>query len=77
MHVIRPRTATERAAYITDAFNAGERLRTADVAERCGVTRQGAYRLLDAISGVVPLLLVGGVWQRLPRQQGVDMDVLR
>jgi hypothetical protein len=76
MHTIQPRTATERSAYITDRLNAGERLRTAEIAAVCGMTRQGAYRLMEGVSAVVPVLLYRGEWQRLPRQRGVDIDVL-
>ncbi len=76
MHTIQPRTATERAARITDLLNEGKRLRTAEIAAVCGMTRQGAYRLMEGVSAVVPVLLYRGEWQRLPRQRGVDIEVL-
>lgn len=76
MPTAQPRTATERSAYVTDRLNAGERLRTAQIAAVCGITRQGAYRLMEGISAVVPVLLYRGEWQRLPRKQGVDIAVL-
>jgi DNA-binding IclR family transcriptional regulator len=48
----------------------GERLCTADVATACGMTRQGAYRLLDTMSRVTPLLLDNGEWQLLRQLDG-------
>lgn len=69
-------TPQQKAAHITDAFNAGETFSTLEIAAMFGITRQGAYRLLDGISPVVPLILYGGKWGRLPRQRHVGMDVI-
>jgi DNA-binding IclR family transcriptional regulator len=58
-----PETPIERATVVMAHLYAGRRLTTADVAQICGITRQGAYRLLDTMSRVCPLLLDGGEWQ--------------
>ena len=58
-----PQTPIERATVIMAHLYAGQRLTTAEVAQICGITRQGAYRLLDTMSRVCPLLLDGGEWQ--------------
>ena len=58
-----PETPIERATVIMAYLTAGERLTTTEVAQLCGITRQGAYRLLDTMSRVCPLLLDGGQWQ--------------
>ena len=77
----QPQTSTERAAVIMLHLSAGARLTTVEVAQLCGITRQGAYRLLDTMSRVCPLLLDGGAWQISsetdgPRQRGVDSGML-
>ena len=77
----QPQTSTERAAVIMLHLSAGARLTTVEVAQLCGITRQGAYRLLDTMSRVCPLLLDGGAWQISsetdgPRQRGVDGGML-
>ncbi len=77
----QPQTSTERAAVIMLHLSAGARLTTVEVAQLCGITRQGAYRLLDTMSRVCPLLLDGGAWQLTaetdgPRQRGVDSGML-
>lgn len=65
MNAIQPQTATERATIVALRLAAGEKLRTADVAALCGLTRQGAYRLLEGMSRAGPLLLDNGEWQLL------------
>jgi DNA-binding IclR family transcriptional regulator len=65
MSIIQPQTATERATLIALRLAAGEKLRTTDVAALCGITRQGAYRLLEGMSRAGPLLLDNGEWQLL------------
>lgn len=65
MSIIQPQTATERATLIALRLASGERLRTTDVAALCGITRQGAYRLLEGMSRAGPLLLDNGEWQLL------------
>lgn len=62
MNDIQPSTPIERAAYIMAKLSAGQKLSTAKVAEDCGVTRQGAYRIMDVMSRVVPLVLDDGQW---------------
>ena len=59
----QPQTPIERATVVMSHLYAGRCLTTADVAQICGITRQGAYRLLDTMSRVCPLLLDGGEWQ--------------
>ena len=75
-----PETPIERATVIMAYLTAGERLTTIEVAQLCGITRQGAYRLLDTMSRVCPLLLDGGAWRLTendePRQRGVDNIVI-
>ena len=68
MTTIQPQTATERATLVALRLAAGERLRTADVAALCGLTRQGAYRLLEGMSRAGPLLLDNGEWQLLKEE---------
>lgn len=66
MHTIpplQPATPIERATVVMSHLSAGQRLTTLEVAQLCGITRQGAYRLLDTMSRVCPLLLDGGQWQ--------------
>lgn len=70
-------TAQQKAAYITDQFNGGAALTAVEIAEMFGITRQGAYYLLDNVSVVVPLMLHCHKWRRLPRQGFLDMDMLR
>ncbi len=69
-------TAQQKAAYITDLFNGGAVLTAVQIAEMFGISRQGAYYLLDNVSAVVPLLLHRHQWRRLPRKGGLDMAVL-
>ena len=77
----QPVTPIERATVVMAHLTAGQRLTTLEVAQLCGITRQGAYRLLDTMSRVCPLLLDGGAWQLTPetdgpRQRGVDSGML-
>jgi DNA-binding IclR family transcriptional regulator len=58
-----PVTPIERATVVMAYLTAGQRLTTLEVAQLCGITRQGAYRLLDTMSRVCPLLLDGGQWR--------------
>jgi len=70
-------TPQQKAAYIADVFNDGAALTAVEVARMFGISKQGAYRLLDNVSGAIPLLLHEHKWRRLPRsQRGVDRDVL-
>ena len=62
---VGPQSPIERAAYVMARLSKGEQLRTADVAVACGLTRQGAYRLLDIMSRVTPLILDSGYWSLL------------
>ena len=74
---IIPQTPQERAGLVTDVLNGGAVLSTREIANMCGISRQGAYRLMDGLSNVVPLLLYQGKWRRLSRQRHVDSDMLR
>jgi hypothetical protein len=57
---------TERAAFVAFWLAKGRRWTVADVAERTGLTRQGAQSLLKIMSRVVPIYADGGVWQEAP-----------
>ena len=63
IHPAQPETPIERATVVMAYLTAGQRLTTIEVAQLCGITRQGAYRLLDTMSRVCPLLLDGGQWR--------------
>ena len=55
--------ATERAALLGYKFAQGARLTTMEVAVICGLTHSGAWRILDKMSRVLPLLqLDDGKW---------------
>ena len=73
---LRELTAQQKAAYITDQFNGGAVLTAVEVADMFGISRQGAYYLLDNVSLVVPLLVHRHKWRRLPRQEFLDIDLL-
>ena len=56
-------TAQERAALITLEIFAGAELTTAEIAQRVGVTYQGARAMMDKISRVVPVYVDNGLWR--------------
>ena len=61
--------ARERAAYVAFWLAEGREFSTAQVAERTGLTRQGALDLLKAISRVIPIREEKGIWSRMHREE--------
>lgn len=58
----------ERAAFATHLLYSGQPLKTVELAERLGLTRQGAWRLLTKIAHVVPIYQdKEGYWLLLSR----------
>jgi alkylated DNA nucleotide flippase Atl1 len=55
-------TVSERVALVVLELATGKRLTTRQVADLCGISRQGAWLLLCRISRVVPLGYGDGVW---------------
>lgn len=57
--------AQERAAYVAFWLAEGREFSTQQVAERTGLTRDGALKLLKAISRVIPIYEDNGIWCRV------------
>jgi hypothetical protein len=60
---------TERIAIVTAALAVGRRLSTADVAALVGISRCGAWEMLNKLSRVLPIMQIRGddgrlVWHR-------------
>jgi DNA-binding IclR family transcriptional regulator len=56
---------TERAGLVTWWFIKGQRLTTAEVADKLGISRQGAHSMLEKLSRIIPLTkddCPGGKW---------------
>ena len=62
--------ARERAAYVAFWLAQGREFTTAQVAERTGLTRQGALDLLKSISRVIPICEEEGIWSKMQRESG-------
>ena len=58
-------TAQERAALVTYQLVSGAEMSTAEIAERTGLSRAGAWHMMNRVSRVVPLYQDGGRWRRL------------
>ena len=58
--------ARERAAYVAFWLAEGRTFSTRQIAERTGLSRDGALKLLKAISRVIPIREEDGVWRRVP-----------
>lgn len=59
-----PDTITERAALVVWHLAHGESMQTRDVANMTGLTRQGAWDLMQRLSRVIPIYLAeGDIWQ--------------
>jgi hypothetical protein len=58
-------TAHQRAAAVKDWLDAGERLTVAQIAHRLGMSYNGAKRIVVALSGMGPYLVIDHLWQRL------------
>lgn len=61
---------TQRAAAVTLELATGRPVRPADVALRYGITNSGAHRLLDRISGAIPIVKDEGVYRLLTPRDG-------
>jgi hypothetical protein len=63
-----PDTASERVAVVVMELMNGEEMTTRQVAELLGLTRMGAWYLMNRLCRVWDLRLecVGGVWRRSP-----------
>jgi hypothetical protein len=57
-------TPQERAAIITHKIDRGAALTTAEIAAYTGITVCGAWRMMDRISRVVPIVQDEGRWRR-------------
>jgi len=53
---------TERVAVIVWQLADGEALTTAQVAEIAGISRQGAFQMLQKLARVIPILCFDGEW---------------
>jgi hypothetical protein len=60
---MEPTSITERAALLGWLFAQGARLTVHDVARRCNLSLNGAYKMLDRASLVLPIALIDGYWQ--------------
>lgn len=63
-------TPSIRVARVAVRLAEGERLTTMQVAELCGISRQGAYQLLERISTELALVLDDGEWFRFDASTG-------
>lgn len=64
-------SAQQKAADITCLIVRGAAPTTAEIAERYGITWQGAYMMMSRISGVVPLIQDGQRWRLFTNTTGV------
>jgi len=58
-----PEIPSERTAVIVWLLANGHKLRTAEIAKLCGISRQGAHAQLSRIARVLPLVLSENEWQ--------------
>jgi len=58
----REYVATERVGVIVWHLAHGDALTTAQVADLAGVSRQGAYQMLQKLSRAIPILCFSGEW---------------
>ena len=63
MSTFEPDTITERAALVAWHLAHGEQLETVQVAAMTGLTRQGAWHLMQRLSRVLPIYQSGDAWQ--------------
>ena len=59
---------TERAALVAFWLAKGAQWTVSEVAERTGLTRQGAEYLLKTMSRVIPIYVDDGRWQEAERE---------
>jgi predicted DNA-binding protein (UPF0251 family) len=53
---------TERVGIVVHRLAHGEAGSTLEIAEWVGLTRQSAWKMLDKLSRVIPIVLVNGRW---------------
>jgi len=58
---------TERVGLVVHRLTLGEAATTAEIAAWVGLTRFGAWEMLDKLSRVIPLALIGGRWRCVNR----------
>lgn len=59
----RDTNTTERVAKVAWRLSTGGALTTAEAAQLAGITARGAWRMLDKLSRVLPIVQVDGVWR--------------
>jgi hypothetical protein len=65
----RELTPQERAALVAWHLAHGEAMTTRQVAELTGLAIGGSYRLMNALSRVLPIYRADGVWQVCAMQE--------
>lgn len=60
-----PETVTERVTVVVHGLTLGKSMTIGDVMALTGLTRSGAYTLMNRVSRVAPLVLDAGRWQLL------------
>ena len=60
-----PDTPQERAVVAVEFLREHGEVTTRQVAERCGMSRVGAWKMLDRLSRVLALVCVDGKWQKV------------
>jgi hypothetical protein len=61
----REYNAHQKASYVTFLLLQGNELTTAGIATLTGLTWDGAEYMMDMISGVLPIVKVGGKWRKM------------
>lgn len=61
-------TSQERAGVVTALLKGGAVLTTGEVAARCGMTRNGAWRMLNTLSRTLPIACDSGLWYWVTEQ---------
>lgn len=56
-------SAYEKAAVVTWALAHGAKLKTSDVEDMTGLSRQGSYKLMQHLSRVLPACKIDGLWE--------------
>lgn len=54
---------TERVGVVVHRLTLGECASTAEIAEWTGLTRVGAWLMMDKLSRVLPVVMVDGQWR--------------
>ncbi len=65
MTVVVPEVPTERTAIVVWMLAKGRRMKTSEVADLTGVTRQGAYEIMARISRVLPVVQIDESWEAI------------